>query len=49
MVRKNRIIEKTRNRFLIEKGLSSPLSNLTVRELFLLEKELRFKIAIDNG
>lgn len=49
MVNKKRILEKARNGFLENKELNSPISNLTVRELFLLEKELRFKIAIDNG
>jgi len=49
MERKKRIAEKTRNRLFKKMELNSPISNLTVRELFLLEKELGFKIAIDNG
>lgn len=49
MLKKKRIVEKARNRFLQKKELNSPLSKLTVRELFLLEKELGFKLAIDNG
>ncbi|PRX40776.1 hypothetical protein [Salegentibacter salegens] len=48
MLKKKRIVKKARNRFLEKKELNSSLSNLTIRELFLLEKELGFKIAIDN-
>jgi len=49
MLKKKRIVKKARNRFLDKKKLNSSLSNLTIRELFLLEKELGFKIAIENG
>ncbi|MHB1108030.1 MAG: hypothetical protein ACYCZ2_16875 [Lutibacter sp.] len=49
MVEKERILKIARKRFLEKKELNSTLSNLTVRELFLLENELGFKIAIDNG
>lgn len=48
MLKKKKIVEKARNRFFKKQELNSPISNLTVRELFLLEKELGFKIAIDN-
>ena len=47
MEKKKRIIEKTRRRFLNSKELTSPLLNLSIKELFLLEKELGFKINID--
>ena len=49
MERKKKIVNKTRKRFLKSKELNSHLSNLTLRELFLLEKEFGFKISIDNG
>lgn len=47
MERKKRIAKIARSRYLKAKELNSPLSNLTIRELFLLEKELGFKISID--
>ena len=49
MLRKKRIAKKNRNRLLEKKELNSHISNLTIREFFLLEKELGFKIAINNG
>jgi len=49
MVDKKRVIGKARKRFLDRNKLNSPISNLTIRELFMLEKELGFKIIIDNN
>ncbi len=42
-----KIIEKAKNKFRKRK-LSSAVSNLTLRELFLLEKELGLKISFDD-
>ena len=47
MKKQIRVVEKAKNK-LEKRNLSSSVSNLTLRELFLLEKDLGFKISFVN-
>lgn len=47
MKKQIRVVEKAKNK-LEKRNLSSTVSNLTLRELFLLEKDLGLKISFEN-